>query len=224
MNRKLANVGVLMMAVALVVTLIRQWPGTLNQALDYVVGYLEVVSAITGVVLFLGGVVLTLRSVDRELEALNGRVFAVNVDVNASSEEEYHKAIETATNRIWICQTWFPGHAKDANQIMKAHSPKRKILLASFKKNSHIWARIQGRADVVEKPEDAMRYVRGCVAALRDNDETVPLKFNYGHHPGWIAIIDDDVFWGPTPVNVDNQSRNLFFHKATIESEWGQFW
>lgn len=138
-----------------------------------------------------------------------------------SSVEEYYALIERATRRIWICQTWFPGVGMYAEKILGSKARDIRVLLASFKPGSPIFARIAGRrisADV------AKAHVFGSVQKFVREKRTRSVRFNFGHHPGWIAIIDSSVLWGPTPVDVDNHSRNIFFYKDSEEGKRGAFW
>lgn len=145
-------------------------------------------------------------------------------DVYRCSKNEYEKALEDAKSSIWICQTWLPSPAVYTNLILKKKRRDLRILLASFKPNSHIYARILGRPDIGNE-RDAMTMVKTCVAPFVEKGLGKCIKFNYGHHPGWITVIDKRVvYWGPTPVDIDNNTYDFFFHKDTIKGEWGDFW
>lgn len=50
------------------------------------------------------------------------------------------------------------------------------------------------------------------------------VRFNNGHHPAWIAVVDSFVFWGPTPVDLDSQAIEFLFHKHHVTSPEGVFW
>ena len=138
-----------------------------------------------------------------------------------SSYTEYHQAIKGARDRIWVCQTWLPGLERDATAILQSGVRDVKILLASFKKGSPIFARIAGRN---VKPTSAKAYVESSVRQFVKHGKKECVKFSFGHHPAWIAVIDASVFWGPTPVNNDNTSFDFLFHRHSADSTKGAFW
>jgi hypothetical protein len=50
------------------------------------------------------------------------------------------------------------------------------------------------------------------------------VRFNPVHHPGWIAVIDSDVFWGQTPLDADNWNVPQVCHHARA-TEWrAEYW
>src|SRR5947209_570672 len=65
--------------------------------------------------------------------------------IEDSGDNEYHQAIKEARHRIWICQTWLPGLERDATEILQSKASNIRIMLASFKQESPIFARIAGR-------------------------------------------------------------------------------
>ncbi|MEP0872980.1 hypothetical protein NDA01_24640 [Trichocoleus desertorum AS-A10] len=134
---------------------------------------------------------------------------------------EYHEAIQTAHKRIWIYQTWLPGIQRDAIEIVDSKASDVRILLASFKEGSPIYARIRGRG---------MKLERGKTNVANSTDPFVErniadrVRFNHNHHPAWIAIIDSSVFWGPTPIDTDSHAVEYLFRKHPINSREGEFW
>jgi len=138
-----------------------------------------------------------------------------------SDDSEYHEAIKAARHKIWICQTWLPGLERDAAEILQSKASNIRILLASFKQESPIFARIAGRR---VKISTAKANVASSVKLFIEDGKKDCLKFNYGHHPGWIAVIDSFVFWGPTPVHRDNHAIDFLFHKHRANEPKGAFW
>lgn len=152
-----------------------------------------------------------------------------------SSAFAYEDAIRNATTKIWICQTWLPGTEKDSLEIIKRDVADTHLLLLSFKADpdsnppiySPIYARISGRK---LKTEDAQLYSARSVKAIfekyskQGDDIGNFIRFSYGHYPGWIAIIDNFVFCGFTPVDLESHSEDFLFHKYSIDSPEGKFW
>jgi hypothetical protein len=138
-----------------------------------------------------------------------------------SDDLEYHEAIKNANVQIWICQTWLPGIDRDAMEIIQSKVSNVRIMLASFKEGSPIYARIAGRRI---EPSTARMNSASSVRPFIEHGRKDCLKFNHGHHVGWIAVIDSDVFWGPTPVHVDNHAIDFLFHKYPGNSVEGEFW
>jgi hypothetical protein len=152
-----------------------------------------------------------------------------------SSAFAYDDAIRNANHRIWICQTWLPGTEKDGLEIIKRDVENIRLLLLSFKIDpepnppiySPIYARISGRE---LKKEDAQLYSARSVKALVEKylnqgvDIDNMIRFNYGHYPGWSAIIDDYVFCGFTPVDLESHGKDFLFHQYFIDSQEGEFW
>jgi hypothetical protein len=144
-------------------------------------------------------------------------------DVYGSSYLELYGALESAHHRIWICQTWFPGTGQISSIILDRKVPDLRILLASFHPKSAIFARIAARPDV--NTADAARgAVAASVMEFVRRDQHSHVRFNPIHHPGWIAVIDDYVFWGATPVSRDNWSVPHVFHRAHRSDAKAQYW
>jgi hypothetical protein len=139
-----------------------------------------------------------------------------------SSRVELYEAIDDATDRIWICQTWLPGTEVDALRIVQSRAAEVKLLLASFKSESPIFARISGRG--ISVPDAKVLVNRSVAPFVQASSERVTIRFNYGHYPGWIAVVDSVVFWGPTPVHVDNWANDFLFHRSSIHGKKGAFW
>jgi serine/threonine protein kinase len=66
-------------------------------------------------------------------------------ETESSDDLEYHEAIRSARQRIWIHQTWFPGIERDAAEVLQPDVADLRILLASFKEGAPIYARMAGR-------------------------------------------------------------------------------
>ncbi len=145
-------------------------------------------------------------------------------DMFATSKAEYETAIREARHSIWILQTWFPGLATYTALLLDRPDREFRIILSSFRRESHIRSRILGRQDI-NTDHTAMVNVWQCVRPFLLAGKSESLRFNYGHHPGWITVVDEKtVFWGPTPVHLDNHALDLFFHKDSVEGTWGAFW
>jgi hypothetical protein len=143
-------------------------------------------------------------------------------DVYATSKAELIVAIQQARSTIWICQTWLPGAGGDATMILDRHAPDTRLLLASFDKESPIWARIKGRADVDE--DLAKSHSAASARQFIIDGRQHEVRFNPIHHPGWIAVLDSEVFWGATPVERDNWTVDLFFHRAPSSDPRAKLW
>lgn len=142
-----------------------------------------------------------------------------------SSEEtdvnEYREAIKTARERIWIYQTWFPRLDDSASEIEQRNLRNTRILLLSCKPGSAIYSRITGR-DITE--DEAKTNSATSVKPFIRQGKDSCIRFNYGHHPAWIAVIDSVVFWGVTPIDRDSHAFDFLFHKHPLKSEKGRFW
>lgn len=138
-----------------------------------------------------------------------------------SDLNEYNEAIKTARKRIWIYQTWLPGTDGGASAILERNVRDTRILLLSFKESSPIHARITGRniGLLTAKCNSA-----SSVQPFVKKGKSDWIKFNYGHHPAWIAVIDSFVFWGPTPIDKYSHAQEFFFHKHPVSSIEGIFW
>ena len=142
-------------------------------------------------------------------------------DTEESDDIEYHEAIKDARERIWISQTWFPGIERDAAEIIQRELRDVRVVLASFKEGSPVHSRVLGRKLKLSR---AKANVESCVRLFLEHGMKPCLRFCYGHHPGWIAVIDAWVFWGPTPIHRDNHSIDFLFHKHPVQGPKGRFW
>lgn len=138
-----------------------------------------------------------------------------------TDRNEYYEAIGKARKRIWIYQTWLPGIDGNASEIAKLKVRDLHILLLSFKEPSPIYARITGRNISITT---AKCNSASSVIPFVKKRKSACVKFNYGHHPAWIAVIDSFVFWGPTPIDVDSHTNESLFHKHPLSSAKGKFW
>jgi hypothetical protein len=140
----------------------------------------------------------------------------------ASNEAEYRKAFKDAEYRVWIHNTWLARTDTEANKILATEAKDIRLLVASFRRDSNdpngycsfVYARIAGRG---WKTDAAKSNVCSTVQPFVKHGKAVPdhLRFTFGHHPGWIAVLDNRVFWGPTPVDQDNQAQDIFFNAAS---------
>jgi len=147
--------------------------------------------------------------------------FAEAEESSAADSREYHEAIRAARDQIWISQTWLPGIDGDATEILHSKAHNIRVLLASFQEQSPVYARIAGRQiRVGTAKSNVASSARPFIREGRQEN----IRFNRGHHPGWIAVIDSTVFWGPTPVHVDNHAMDFLFHKHSTKSAEGAFW
>ncbi len=146
-----------------------------------------------------------------------------------TEKNDYYEAIKHAKKRIWIAQTYLPGLESEAGAIAKnkpvvnqdTTDKELRIMLASFKEGSPIFARIAGRE---MEPDEAKTNVAGSVRTFVSKGHKDCLRFNYGHHPGWIAVIDSVVFWGPTPVDRDNHLVDFLWGRYGTSTPKGTFW
>lgn len=148
-------------------------------------------------------------------------------DLYESSIDELLVAIQTATSRVWILQTWLPtlgGGAQKIVDVATSGAIDVRLIVASFHPQSAVWARIASRRVDVRDAATAKENVRASVAAFREKGLERLVRFNWAHHPGWIVVADGMVYWGATPLDRDNWSTNLLFHKAPVTDKRGEFW
>jgi hypothetical protein len=138
-----------------------------------------------------------------------------------SDKAEYYEAIKSARQRIWIYQTWLTGIETDGAEIVYSKAHDIRLLLLSFEKSSPIYSRLTGRR---MKVPGAKHNSASSVKPFIESRRTDCVRFNYAHHPGWIAVIDSFVFWGPTPIDRDSHSVEFLFHKHPVASPEGSFW
>lgn len=148
--------------------------------------------------------------------------FTETEGVERSSHVEVLEAIAAARTRVWISQTWLPGTEADATRILRSKADSIRLLLASHKPGSPITARIRGRG--IEPAEAKAFASRSAAPLVATPDSRVSIRFCYDHHPGWIAVVDSFVFWGPTPLDTDNWANDFLFHRHRSGSEQGRFW
>jgi hypothetical protein len=152
-------------------------------------------------------------------------------DIYATTGAEIRKAITAAKERIWIFQTWLPGVGGDATLILdNQDAGDIRILLASFAEGSPIYARIKTRADLVvgrdaaDIIEAAMNNSAGSALPFEARGKKDRVRFTKYHHPGWIAIIDNEVYWGATPVDKDNWNVPQVCYHANKKDPRAAFW
>jgi hypothetical protein len=140
---------------------------------------------------------------------------------DTNDKAEYYEAIKSARQRIWIYQTWLTGIETDAAEMVYSKAHDIRLLLLSFEKSSPIYSRLRGRR---MKVPGAKHNSASSVKPFIESRRTDCVRFNYAHHPGWIAVIDSFVFWGPTPIDRDSHSVEFLFHKHPVASPEGSFW
>jgi hypothetical protein len=152
-------------------------------------------------------------------------------DIYASTGAEIRKAISGAKEHIWILQTWLPGVAGDATLILdNRDAGDVRILLASFVKDSPIYARIKTRYDLLvgsgsmDIIESAMNNSAGSALPFQAKGKKDCVRFTGYHHPGWIAIIDNEVYWGATPLDKDNWNVPQVCYHASKKEPRAAFW
>ncbi|MBW4652142.1 MAG: hypothetical protein KME20_03670 [Kaiparowitsia implicata GSE-PSE-MK54-09C] len=141
--------------------------------------------------------------------------------LSIDKKNEYYNAIKLAHQRIWVYQTWLPTLEIEAQSISSNEVLDTRLLLLSFKETSPIYARLIGRYIEVE---DAKAFSSASVKLLVRSGKENCIRFNYGHHPGWIAVLDSFVFSGPTPVNKDSHNVDYLFDKYHVDTKRGEFW
>jgi hypothetical protein len=152
-------------------------------------------------------------------------------DIYASTGAEIRKAISGAKGRIWILQTWLPGVGGDATLILENQEAEDvRIVLASFADDSPIYARIKTRYDLLvgrgsmDIIEAAMTNSAGSALPFQARGKKDCVRFTKYHHPGWIAIIDNEVYWGATPLDKDNWNVPQVCYHAIIKEPRAAFW
>lgn len=152
-------------------------------------------------------------------------------DIYASTGAEIRKAIIGAKERIWILQTWLPGVGGDATLILDNQDAEDvHILLASFAEGSPIYARIKTRHDLLvgkgsmDIIEAAMNNSAGSALPFQARGKKDCVRFTKYHHPGWIAIIDNEVYWGATPLDKDNWNVPQVCYHASKKNLRAAFW
>ena len=140
---------------------------------------------------------------------------------SSNAQVEYDRMLRSASQRVWIYQTWLPTGALGSEHICRNNVSNTRLLLLSFQRGSPIYRRIQGRHIT---PAQAKSNSIDSIEAFIRNKRLDCVRFNYGHHPGWIAVLDSSVFWGPTPVDTDSHAEDFLFHKHDVDSEEGEFW
>ena len=142
--------------------------------------------------------------------------------VDRTSHMELLDAIRSARTRVWIFQTYLPGTETDAERILGCKADSIRLLLASHRPGSPIHARLAGRGMT---SDEGKAFARRSVAPFaKAHDPRVAIRFCFGHHPGWIALVDSFVFSGATPVDCDNWSKDFLFKRLRSGSEEGCFW
>lgn len=64
----------------------------------------------------------------------------------------------------------------------------------------------------------------GSVLKFIEEGKKDLVKFTSYHHPGWVAAIDDDIFWGSTPMTEDNWNVPQVCHHANKHNRRARHW
>jgi|GEM_PF-5462691 len=155
------------------------------------------------------------------LKAIKSEIASTHSSLEKTSHTDLLEAIKNAESRVWISSTWIPGTEYISKKIVNTKAKDIRILLASFKEGSMIFSRIQGRKFNIES---AKKELCTSVKPFIEKCKSDCVRFNYGHHPAWIAVVDSAVYWGPTPVDVGNWDKDFLFHKHLAATEAGEWW
>lgn len=155
------------------------------------------------------------------LKEIKSEIAPIRSSLEKTNRKDLLDAIMNAKSRVWISSTWIPGTEEVTKKILNTKAKDIHIILASFKEGSPIFARIKGRKFDIETAKGqvyvtAKPFVEKC--------KTDCIRFNYGHHPGWIAVVDSAVYWGPTPVDEGNWENDFLFNKHFDATEEGIWW
>ncbi|MFZ3384469.1 MAG: hypothetical protein WA144_11145 [Candidatus Methanoperedens sp.] len=154
------------------------------------------------------------------LKEIKSEIAPIRSSLEKTSEYDLRDAIKKAESKVWIYSTWIPGTEQVTMNILNTKANDIRILLASFKEGSPIFARIKGRKFEIET---AKHEVYMTAKPFVDKCKADCVRFNYGHHPSWIAVVDSAIYWGPTPVDEGNWQNDFLIHKhfdATREGKW----
>lgn len=138
-----------------------------------------------------------------------------------TNRRDYLAAIQSAQQRVWISQTWLPGTEMEGDNLCKTQATDVRLVLLSFRERSPIYGRLIGRSMSIEGAQNNSAH---SIKAFTDCKRFECIRFNYGHHPGWIAVVDSLVFYGPTPIDKDSHSVEFLFQKYADDSQAGTFW
>lgn len=149
-------------------------------------------------------------------------------DIYKSTGDVLRARIDKAQNRLWVLQTWFPQIDGDAGRILRAAAPDKRIILGSYRfekdnpgLSSAMYARIRTRA---LGPETAMSNSSSSFMPFYQAGKSDVVRFNPVHYPGWVAVIDDDVFWGQTPLDSDNWNVPEVCYRARTNDRRAKYW
>lgn len=155
----------------------------------------------------------------------------VKIAAQPSSRVEVMTAVPTARKRLWFAQNWLHNGELQANKILDAVVPsdQLRVIFASFRRDddpergwvSPIYAR--GRSRGLD-PSDMKSHVKESVMNFAKANRTDCLRFNYGHCPAWIVVVDNDVYWGPTPIHESNWNLDIHFNHDKSFNPLGAYW
>jgi hypothetical protein len=149
-------------------------------------------------------------------------------DIYKSSGDVLRTRIDEAQDRVWVMQTWLPQIDGDAGRILRAKAPDKRVILGSYRFNkdtpelsSAMYARIRTRAIDLRT---AMANSASSFMPFYQARKSHIVRFNPVHHPGWVAVIDTDVFWGQTPLDADNWNVPEVCHRANTNERRAKYW
>lgn len=148
-----------------------------------------------------------------------------------SSRAEVMAAIPTARKRLWFAQNWLHNGELQAEAILSAAVPPEqlRVVFASFRRDadlekgwvSPIYARGRSRGF---DASDMKSRIKESVMSFAKAHKTSCLRFNYGHCPAWVVVVDNDVYWGPTPIHESNWNLDMLFHHDKSTNPLGAYW
>ena len=141
-------------------------------------------------------------------------------DIYGTTNVDLIAAMSNAKQRIWILETWFTTDG-DAAKIIETGANDIKIILASFKPKSQIFARIYGRKIRIG---DAKSSVNRSISRFVDKGKITLVKFYSKHYPSFVYVLDEEVFWGCFPINTDAHLYDYLIQRDNISNKKGEFW
>lgn len=141
-------------------------------------------------------------------------------DIYRTTNSVLNAAIKNAKQRIWILETWFTRDG-DAGKIIETGANDIRVVLASFGPESQIFARIEGRNIEVT---NAQSRVYSSISRFVDEGKENLVKFYSKHYPAFVYVLDEEVFWGSFPINIDSHFHDYLIQRDDISNEKGAFW
>jgi len=156
---------------------------------------------------------------------------AARISAQPSGRVEVMEAMVKARSRVWFAQNWLHDGDGQGKILVEAKVPsdQLRVLFASFRLDddeengwvSPIYARGKSRE---YSASDVMTYVKASVLRFARAGKLTSVRFNFGHFPAWVVVIDNYVYWGPTPIHESNWAQDMLFRKDHVNNPLGQFW